>query len=109
MGREVGSLEKYLFTVSEKIRETRHDLTLSQVAAERNRRADTSDEANLPVHRELHLLLVIWYWGVDLFQLHAKFHFYVPAQRRAEEAGTKIVVTILRIAEHAGEIFRDVL
>ena len=109
MGREVGSLEKYLFLVSESIRETRHDLRLSQLVVEMHRRAATSDEADLPVHRELHLLLVIWYGGVDLLQLHAKFHFYVPAECRAEEAGTKIVVTIRRIAEHAGEIFRDVL
>lgn len=65
--------------------------------------------ANLPVHRELHLLLVIGYWGVDFFQLHAELHCHVPAKRRAEQAGTEIVVTILRIAEHAGEIFRDVL
>lgn len=39
---------------------------------ERGRSADTSDGANLPVHRKLHLLLVIWYWGVDFFQLHAE-------------------------------------
>ena len=64
---------------------------------------------NLPVHGKFHLLFIIWYWRVNFFQLHAELHLHVPAKRGAEEAGTEIVIAILRIAEHAGEIFRDVL
>ena len=109
MGREVGSLEKYLFLASDSVHKTTHNPRLLQLVMERGRNADTSERANLPVHGELHLLFVIWYWRVDFFQLQSKLRFYVPAKRGAEEAGSKIVVTILRIAEHAGEVFRNIL
>jgi len=46
---------------------------------------------------------------VDLFELHAQFCIYVPAERGAEETGAEVVHAVIGVSEHDCKIFWYVL
>lgn len=46
---------------------------------------------------------------MDFFQLHPDLGADAPPESGAEDAGAEIVVPVVWITEHAGEVFRDVL
>lgn len=46
---------------------------------------------------------------MDFFELHSKLAIDVPAKGRTNDAGAEVVHAILGIAQHDGEVFRDVV
>ena len=46
---------------------------------------------------------------MDFLELHTELGIDVPAERRAEEAGTEVVHAVVRIAQHDSEVFWYVL
>ena len=46
---------------------------------------------------------------MDIFKLHAELAIDVPAEGRTNEASAEVVHAILGIAQHDGEVFRDVV
>ena len=46
---------------------------------------------------------------MDVLQLHTELAVDIPAEGRANEAGAEVVHAILGIAQHDGEVFRDVV
>lgn len=46
---------------------------------------------------------------MDLLELHTELGVDVPAERGTEETGAEVVHAILGVAQHDGEVFRDVL
>ena len=46
---------------------------------------------------------------MDLVERHAELGIDVPAERRAEQTGAKVVQAIVGIAQHHGKVFRYIL
>ena len=46
---------------------------------------------------------------MDLVERHAELRIDIPAERRAEQTGAKVVQAIVGIAQHHGKIFWYVL
>ena len=46
---------------------------------------------------------------MDFFELHSELAIDVPAEGRTNEPGAEVVHAILGIAQHDGEVFRDVV
>ena len=64
---------------------------------------------NVPIHRELHLLFVVWDRRMDFLQLHPDLGADAPSQSGTEDTSTEVVEPVVRIAEHAGEVLGHVL
>ena len=76
---------------------------------DRARGGRVGKEKTLPVHRHLHLLLVVRNRAMDVFELQANLRLHVPAQRAAQHARAEIIHPILRVAEHDGKVLGDVV
>ena len=67
------------------------------------------DGEEVPIHGKFHLLFIVRNRRVDLLQLQPQFRVHVPSNRATYHPGAEIVRTVVRVAQHDGEIFRDVV
>src|SRR5436309_479796 len=64
---------------------------------------------HIPVHRKLHLFLIVWYRCVNLVQLQTDFRIHIPPQAAANDPCSEIVEPILWIPQSDGEILRHMV
>ena len=62
-----------------------------------------------PIHRKLHLLLIIRDRTMNLLQLQPQLRGHGPPQTTAQQARAKIILPVLGIPYHDGEILRHIL
>src|SRR5690349_13749022 len=61
------------------------------------REKNTHMNRYIPIHRKLHLLLIIRNGGVDLMQLHPDLGPHVPTQSGTDHAGAEMVIPGFRV------------